>query len=76
MLQCFFFVHFIKREIGWYDIMYNFILRACQRKDFLCFWNTNEYNFVCWNVAVSCSKMSVVGQCRMQASPATDFSKT
>ena len=29
-LQCFFYIHFIKREIGWYDVMYNFKLKASQ----------------------------------------------
>ena len=29
-LRCFFYVHFIKREIGWYDVMYDFKLKASQ----------------------------------------------
>ena len=29
-LWCFFYVHFIKNWIGWYDVMYDFKLKASQ----------------------------------------------
>ena len=42
-LQRFFLCHFIKREIGWYDVMYNFKLKASQLKrkfvDILDIWH-------------------------------------
>ena len=41
-LRCFFYVHFIKGEIGWYDVMYNFKLKASQ----LVFYSDLKRKFV------------------------------